>query len=98
MTGSRDALAGRTIAASSTDRVHHWYNLSISRSDTDATENNDARELFRDAVFSMFGGEDKLPESVKTAMRLEDYNQGRPLTARRIEALRDNVSELRMAT
>lgn len=39
----------------------------------------------------MFGGEDKLPESVKTAMRMEDYNQGRPLTARRIIAVRDAI-------
>lgn len=39
--------------------------------DKSETENNDARDLFREAVFSLFGGKEKVPESVKTAMRLE---------------------------
>ena len=92
VTGSRDALAGRTIAASGTDHVRHWYNLwKGGHSASNAAENNDARALFREAVFSMFGGAASVPESVKTAMRLEDYDQGKPLTARRIIAVRDAV-------
>jgi len=90
VTGSRDALAGRAISASNTDRVHHWNNF-FRRSSTDATENNDTRALFREAVFSMFGGKANVPDSVKTAMRLEDYDQGKPLTARRIIAVRDAI-------
>jgi len=91
VTGSRDALAGRTISAANTDKVYHWYNPFGSRSKTDISENNDARALFRDAVCDMFGGMENVPEHVKTAMRLEDYNQGKPLTARRIIAVRDAI-------
>ena len=36
----------------------------------------------------MFGGEANIPDSVKDAMLLEDYNQGKPLTARRILAVK----------
>lgn len=63
------------------------------RSATDATKNNEARKLFRDAVADMFGGEQNIPESVKTAMLLKDYGteenpSGKPLTARRIMAVK----------
>ena len=90
VTGNRDAIAGRAISASDKDRVHHWHNFFL-RSGTNATENNDVRALFREAVFSMFGGAANVPESVKTAMRLEDYDKGKPLTARRIIAVRDAI-------
>ena len=90
VTGGRDALDGRTISASTTDHVRGLLNWG-RRSGTNATENNDARALFREAVFAMFGGAEKVPESVKTAMKLEDYDQGKPLTARRIIAVRDAV-------
>ena len=87
-----NALAGRTIVASGSDHVRHWYNVwKGGHSASNATENNDARALFREAVFAMFGGAEKVPESVKTAMKLEDYDQGKPLTARRIIAVRDAV-------
>ena len=89
------ALAGRTIIASGSDHVRHWYNLwKGGHSASNAAENNDARALFREAVFSMFGGADKVPESVKTAMKLEDYDQGKPLTARRIVAVRDAILQV----
>ena len=92
LSGGADPLAGRTVTASSSDHVRHWYNLwKGGHSATNAAENNDARALFREAVFSMFGGAEKVPESVKTAMKLEDYDQGKPLTARRIIAVRDAI-------
>jgi len=91
--GGRDALAGRTITASDTDHVRGWLSWG-TRSGADATENNDVRALFREAVFSMFGGEANVPDSVKTAMRLEDYDKGKPLTARRIIAVRDAVLQV----
>lgn len=90
VTGGRDALDGRTISVSTTDHVRGLLNWG-RRSGANATENNDARALFREAVFSMFGGAANVPDSVKTAMRLEDYDQGKPLTARRIIAVRDAV-------
>ena len=36
----------------------------------------------------MFGGENHIPDSVKAAMKLEDYGKGKPLTARRILAVK----------
>ena len=69
------------------------------RSATDATKNNEARKLFRDAVADMFGGEQNIPESVKTAMLLKDYGteenpSGKPLTARRIMAVKAEVDRI----
>ena len=90
---SGDAIAGRNISASGSDRVHHWYNIFSwrARSDSDATRNNEARNVFRQSVYDMFGGEKHVPESVKSAMLLGDYDQGKPLTARRIIAVRDAI-------
>lgn len=42
----------------------------------------------------MFGGEQNIPESVKEAMLLKDYDCGKPLTARRIIAVRDAIVAL----
>ena len=42
----------------------------------------------------MFGGEANVPKSVKSAMRLQDYDQGKPLTARRIIAVRDAILQV----
>ena len=50
-------------------------------------------QLFRDSVASMFGGEAKIPESVKKAMILGDYNSGKPLTARRILAVKAAIDK-----
>ena len=36
----------------------------------------------------MFGGERNIPDSVKDAMLLKDYDRGKPLTARRILAVK----------
>ena len=53
-----------------------------------ARDNDATRKLFRDAVTNMFGGESKIPASVKKAMIMSDYNKGKPLTARRILAVK----------
>ena len=60
----------------------------LFRSQTAKDANDAVRELFRKTVYSMFGGENRVPKSVKSAMRLGDYGQGKPLTARRINAVR----------
>ena len=51
----------------------------------------------------MFGGENRVPESVKKAMLMEDYDKGKPLTARRILAIKaavdaDGTAKARSAT
>ena len=86
ITGDEDALAGRTITASTADFVRGVFTWK-KRSGTEEARNNETRALFRKAVADMFGGEKNIPESVKTAMRLGDYNHGKPLTARRIIAV-----------
>ena len=63
----------------------------IKRSDALQRENDITRKLFRQAIIDIFGGEDKIPQSVKDAMRLKDYGQGKPLTVRRIMAVKAAV-------
>ena len=95
VTGKEDALAGRSISASNTDHVRGVFNWS-GRSDTDAARNNETRALFRKAVADIFGGEGKIPKTVRDAMRLKDYGTperplGKPLTARRITAVNEAI-------
>ena len=47
--------------------------------------------VFRNAVADMFGGESKIPAEVKKAMLLSDYDSGKPLTARRILAVKQAI-------
>jgi len=80
------ALAGRIITASDTDSIRglfKWF-----RSADDKAANNEARKMFMDAIIDMFGGESRIPENVKKAMLLSDYGAGKPLTARRIMAVK----------
>lgn len=71
----------RTITPAKGDFVGN-----VGRSGATKEANEAARTAFRSAIADMFGGEDKIPQSVKTAMKLGDYGQGKPLTARRIRA------------
>ena len=83
------ALAGRTVTASTTDSIRglfKWF-----RSPDDQTANNETRKIFRDAINEMFGGESKIPDSVRDAMRMADYDKGKPLTARRILIVKEAV-------
>ena len=79
------ALAGRNVVAASSDSVRgifKWF-----RASDDQKANNETRKIFKEAIIDMFGGESKIPESVKKAMVLADYDKGKPLTARRIIAV-----------
>ena len=81
-----DPLEGREIlklAQSKTDSVHKW-----TRGADEGTANNRTRALFRAAIAQMFDGEEHIPASVKKAMLLADYDKGKPLTARRILAVK----------
>ncbi len=82
-------LGGRTIVASTTDRVGFVGNLFRSRWDEEA--NNATRDRFLNAVAKMFGGRANIPESVWKAINLQDYGRGAPLTARRILAVKKAV-------
>ncbi len=79
-------LEGRRIVAvtdAQGDSLHKWF-----RGQTRTTANDRTRRLFMNAVADMFGGESKIPKSVRKAMILSDYGEGKPLTARRIMAVK----------
>ena len=87
-----------TIAHVKTDEVHKWL-----RTGDECDVNDRTRAIFRAAVVNMFGGENRVPESVKKAMLMEDYDKGKPLTARRIMAVKeaidaDGTAKVRSAT
>ena len=77
-------IVNRTIKPTSAD----WVGVGAGRLSSLKKANNTTREAFMKAVAEMFGGEDHIPGSVKDAMKLEDYGKGRPLTARRILAVK----------
>ncbi len=81
-------LASRSIKAATTDKA-----FALFRSKTDKADNNAARDLFRQSVIDMFGSESKIPPDVKDAMRLKDYEVGKPLTARRIMAVKHAIEQ-----
>ena len=79
-------------AAASGDRA-----FAVVRSGVSKTANDVARDLFRKSVAEIFGGERKIPDSVKRAMMLKDYGSGKPLTARRILAVQEAIAEAESA-
>ena len=76
-TGGVNALAGRRITANDADHVGKFRNASLK------AVNNEVRELFKSSISEMFGGVDKIPASVKSAMKFGDFGKGKPLTVRR---------------
>ena len=79
--GEGTPLAERAIY--STDKTD-FVGMTILRGGDTKRANDEVRELFRKSIVDMFGGEGNIPDSVKDAMLLKDYGQGKPLTARRI--------------
>lgn len=75
-----------SVKKSDTDHVHKW-----KRTVDELSLNDSTRTLFKNAVIEMFGGEEKIPASVRKAMLLEDYGHGKPLTARRIIAVKKAI-------
>ena len=80
-------LAVRTVVVASDDKV-----FAIRRSAVSKRGNDAARDMFKTAIAHMYGGESHIPESVLKAMNLKDYGSGKPLTARRIIAVRDAMA------
>ena len=56
--------------------------------------NEQVRDLFRKTVADMFGGEKFIPDIVRDNMKLEDFNKGKPLTARRINLVKIAIDTL----
>lgn len=86
--GAGTPLEERSIAKSSGD----WIGKFRFQARKDI--NNAVRDLFKKTIIDMFGGESNIPDSVKTAMLLKDYGKGKPLTARRIMAVKTALENL----
>ena len=84
-----DPLAGHSIAAATGDKV-----APLWRSADNKNANNATRDLFRQTIVDMFDGEANIPASVRNAMKMEDYGQGKPLTARRILAVKTELDRI----
>ena len=72
-----------TIDFAKNDSVHNW-----TRGSEQWEVNDRTRGIFKAAIASMFGGEERIPESVRKAMIMDDFDCGKPLTARRILAVK----------
>ena len=87
-------LAGRTIVA----KTGFDFVGNVGRRQASRDVNNAVRDLFKQAIADMFGGPDKIPESVRDAMKLSDFGKGRPLSARRILAVKTAVDQVAAKT
>ena len=101
---SADGVKDKTILASEKTQDGDLTIVAKTRGDfrgnilrsKDTRDANDAiRASFKQAIINLFGvtSEDKLPDSVKTAMKLDDYGKGKPLTARRILSVKAAVDK-----
>ena len=91
--GELGGIVNRTIKAGSGD----WVGIGAGRLSSLKRANNTTRDAFMKAVADMFGGVDSIPDSVKDAMKLEDYGKGKPLTARRILAVKAAIDSIKTA-
>lgn len=84
------ALAGRKVESSDTDSIRgifKWF-----RSADDKAANNETRRIFKEAIAAIFhNNESEIPDSVKDAMRMADFDKGKPLTARRILIVKEAI-------
>ena len=98
--GSQLGAAGNGAFASISAKSRLDFIGNIGRRKQSKDENDDVRDLFKEAVVKMCGcaNEQHLPETVKTAMKLEDFDKGKPLTARRILAVQTAVKQHELET
>ena len=82
-------LAGRTIVA----KTGFDFVGNVGRRQASRDVNNEVRELFKQAIADLFHGESNIPMSVLDAMKLADFGKGKPLTARRILAVKAAIDQ-----
>ena len=82
-------LAGRTIVA----KTSFDFIGNVGRRQESRDVNNDVRELFKQAIADLFHGESNIPMSVLDAMKLANFGKGKPLTARRILAVKAAIDQ-----
>ena len=67
---------------------------SFARTSDMKTANDQVRDMFRKTIAGLFGGEKFIPEAVRKSMKMEDFGKGRPLTARRINLVKNAIESL----
>ena len=92
--GELGGIVNRTIKPGSGD----WVGIGVGRLASLKRANNITREAFMNAVGNMFGGVDHIPDNVKDAMKMQDYGKGKPLTARRILAVKAAIDAVKLGT
>ena len=90
LTVQTSPLSGRKMVAINASRTDSVYG-ALFRSNSEMVCNDITRELFLKSVIRMFGGESKLPAPVLDALNLQDFCVGKPLTARRIMAVKEAI-------
>ena len=87
----------RHISVKEGDKANSLYYNLIGRNKDSEAVNNEVRNLFLNTVLEVCGvrTKEELPEDVKNAMRLVDFNRGRPLTARRIGLVKDAIMRVK---
>jgi hypothetical protein len=88
-TSELGGIVNRTIKPGTGD----WVGIGVGRLGSLKKANNTTRDAFKKAVADMFGGETRIPASVLDAMKMSDYGKGKPLTARRIMAVRQAIDD-----
>ena len=81
----------RVISVKDGDTIRPLLGAHFGRSAENKALNNQIRNLFLETVLKVCGVQTKeqLPENIKRAMKLQDYdNKGHPLTVRRITAVK----------
>ena len=81
----------RVISVKGGDTIRPLLGAHFGRSADNKASNNQIRNLFLETVLKVCGvqSQEELPENIKTAMKLKDYdNKGHPLTVRRITAVK----------
>ena len=78
------------ISKNSSDKPYAFFPLVRSRANKQM--NNETRALFMNTIANLFGGEDKIPQSVKDDMHFGTFdNKGHPLTAKRINIVKNSI-------
>ena len=67
---------------------------SFMRTSDMKAANEKVRDMFRKTIAGLFGGEKFIPDAVRKSMRMEDFGKGKPLTARRINLVRNAIESL----
>ena len=80
-----------TVAKASSGGVGGFFSLFRSQGNKNA--NDVTRILFKQSVVDIFGSEEQIPESVKKQLSLDDFDKGKPLTARRVMAVKVAIDQ-----